>query len=216
MIKVQYPGQYSADGNTVFHYFTEADMDTVQTRATNDLLLAHAQMNASNYLGRMFIVRASEKDAAPLHRISVEIHLKGEDAADHLLSQLHLHSVVEIWAQRARIDGLRGDRFYAITSNLTEFVSDSFNVLNEDGVPLDDEDREAIHDGAEDIGIILQADVLLGSMILYNHRRATDGFGSDLGQVAADMQSLVEHILKVAPNAAVKIVTEHGDLLFGL
>jgi hypothetical protein len=216
MIKVQYPGQYSADGNTVFHYFTEADMDTVQTRATNDLLLAHAQMNAGNYLGREFIVRAGEEDVAPLHRISVEIHLSGEDAADHLFSQLNLHSVVEIWAQRARIDGLRGDRFYAITSNLTEFVSDSFNVLNEDGFPLDYESREAIRDGADDIGIILQADVLLGSMILYNHRRATDGFGNDLGQVAADMQSLVKYVLEVAPTAAVKVATEQGDLLFGL
>ena len=216
MIKVFYPAQYSANGQVPFTYTTEASMDDVVTRVTSDLLLSHGQMNAGNYLGREFIVREGEEDAAPLHRVSVEIHLSGEDAADHLFTQINLHAIVDIWAQRARIVGLRGDRFYALTSNLTEFVSDSFNVLDEDGDVLDDDDRESIRDGADDIGIILQADVLLGSMIIYNHRRATDGFGDDIADVAADMQGLVEHILQIAPDAGVKIITEQGELLFGL
>jgi hypothetical protein len=211
-VKVSYPGQYNAKAGVkgdVFTYLTNNTLAEALNQVNIGLVYSHETLEKHAVLnGASFNVIDNSERSAPM-RVQVDIAVPQDDVPSVLGDQLNLKAIVEIWAQRCRVTGVRGDRFYAIElPDPNQFHS--FTLLDANGLPVltQHHDGTTILDFDEDI--VLRTNLLIGTTVFYNERQVTIGFPGTDEQAVADMENLVYHLTKEAPS--VGVIVTYDDL----
>lgn len=216
-VKVFYPGLYDVQAGVAgkpFIYLTDNTLAEVERRVTTDLFQVHDMLEKHADLNGQLFTVVDNSDRAQPHKVRVDLYVPYGDLPSVLGNQLSLKAVVEIWAQRSRVFGVRGDRFYAIECPDPNGFH-SFTLID----PLDG--REVVStnkDGSArwdfDHDVILRTNLLIGTTVFYNERNVTIGFPNADEELVASIGNLVYHVTKEAPSSMGVIVTFNDAIEF--
>lgn len=156
----------SAEFNANDEATVEALMDT---RPVRRALASNVRSNSD------FIV--ARKDDTPVDDIlnlNIKIVDRSYTMANSDDARESVQNVINAWAQKSRVVGVRGDRL-AVVSELeqTEFTDDNDNYD------------------------VFEVNVNLGTAVFYNNRRVTVNFPANQREFAQDLTNLFEHLTKV-------------------
>lgn len=226
-VKVFYPAAYGGKlSPQPYAYTVSADIDVVRLRVEDDLRAAHAGAIEVSDLGGAEMVVRHDSANAPLPevvKLGVNLVFDQDDIEEALKAQDTLATIVETWAKKSRVSGLRGERFYAIEVPQEDWDDNKFSAARLSGGDvtadeIDDilaEEKDVTDVFAADDKLVLKLNVLLGTMIFYNARRATSGFHSEAGHAIDDFNNLVTHVTKLFAGAGIVIEhDQHGELRF--
>lgn len=229
-VKVSYPKQYGQP----YNYTVTASLDDVKQRVEHDLAAAqdalfgiHINQRAVGDTITVTNNVGQDYDADDLYgplKVQVDLHTLHVDKDDlnksYMNYSLYLNSAIENWAQRSRVTGVRGDRFYAIEDPYDE-ASDSTSYFtaidpttntalsdrNLDGTFIWDYDRE----------VILRLNLLIGTTVFYSDRRSTICYPNTPEQAAQCLENLVEHVIKLVPDIGVVVKFDRfGEFRYGV
>jgi len=226
-VKVSYPKQYGQP----YNYTVTASLDDVKQRVEHDLAAAqavlfgiHANQQAVGSAITVSNNAGHDYDSDELHgpfKVQVDLYTQPADDINkgYISYCLYLYSIIEVWAQRSRVAGVRGDRFYAIEDPYDEATDSSsyFTVI-------DPTTNEAIWDRDPngvvidyDHEVILRTNLLIGTTVFYNDRRSTICYPNTPEQAAQCLENLVEHVTKLVPNIGVVVRFDRfGEFRFGV
>lgn len=217
---VEFPTVYGTP--SPYRYEVGFDLDVVERRVKRELDFINGNIiNGGSFNGQPILLSGNFGGPSvvrmALSIITTPAVLAAE--ADNGFNGLdRLSHVVRTWTERARVTGIRGDRFHAFELYAPGEAS-IFNFFDGDDEAIDPYHIEKMLRDDDDCGyetVRLDAKLLLGTMIFYNHQRATAGFHAEPEHVGMDLNNLVEHVERIDSDATFILDHSlHGVINYG-
>jgi len=218
-VKVVYPKAYDARTGFIgkpFVYLTDNTIDEVAKRVCADLFQVHDSLEKHAGLNGMVVDVTDISDQHEPLQVTIDIYVPHDDVDRMLNNQLLLKSIVEIWAQRSRVRGMRGDRFYAIEYPDPNSAH-NFTIIDpstDSPMPMTNLDGTSRWDFEQDI--VLRTNLLLGTTVFYNEHRATIGFPSTEDEGALSLENLAYHLSKEFDEIKFNVKMNDARFFYGM
>lgn len=163
----------------MFKIYAVAAEFTANDEATVDALMDTRPVRkamASNVRGNpdFIVARGNDTPVQDVINMTIRVVDRSYTLANSEVARDNVLGVINTWAQKSRVAGVRGDRF-AIVSDMEQVESTSDN-------------------GEFDV---FEVNVSVGTAVFYNARRVTVNFPANTREFAQDLTNLFEHLTEV-------------------